>query len=285
MIQLELSLKTTTISMQKYLETTKDWMLQLVHNHEQRKQLHSIKKEITKFATELNIETAVGTELPCILQARNLKRRAKQEGLKKIKERWESKPLHGQYPKRSKQADVDQEKTHQWLHGMGLKAETEGFIIAEQDQSLFTRNYQSKIVKNSTEPKCRFCDQYDETIDHLVSGCSILTPTEYKNKHNRVGQYLHWKVCKHYKTPHAEKWCEHKTPPVVEEENTTILWDFPINTDRTIQANRPDIVIKDYKSRTCLLIDMTIPTDRNISVKEFDKLSKYKDLQIEIARM
>ena len=30
---------------------------------------------------------------------------------------------------------------------------------------------------------------------------------------------------------------------------------------------------------------MTIPTDRNISVKEFDKLSKYKDLQIEIERM
>ena len=30
---------------------------------------------------------------------------------------------------------------------------------------------------------------------------------------------------------------------------------------------------------------MTIPIDRNISVKEFDKLSKYKNLQIEIERM
>ena len=37
LIQLELSLKTTTIGMQKYLETAKDWMLKLVHNHEQRK--------------------------------------------------------------------------------------------------------------------------------------------------------------------------------------------------------------------------------------------------------
>ena len=59
--------------MQKYLETTKDWMLQLVHNHEQRKKLHSIKKESTKFATELNIETAVGTKLLCTLSARNLR--------------------------------------------------------------------------------------------------------------------------------------------------------------------------------------------------------------------
>ena len=30
---------------------------------------------------------------------------------------------------------------------------------------------------------------------------------------------------------------------------------------------------------------MAIPADRNISIKEFDKLSKYKDLQIEIERM
>ena len=118
-----------------------------------------------------------------------------------------------------------------------------------------------------------------------MSGCSILTPNKYKNRHDRVGQYLHWKICKHYKTPHAEKWHEHKTPPVVEGKNTTILWNFPINTDRAIQANRPDIVIKDYKSSTCLLIDMTIPTGGNISIQEFDKLSKYKDLQIELGRM
>ena len=34
-----------------------------------------------------------------------------------------------------------------------------------------------------------------------------------------------------------------------------------------------------------MLIDMMIPTDRNISVKKFDELSKYKDLQIEIERL
>ena len=30
---------------------------------------------------------------------------------------------------------------------------------------------------------------------------------------------------------------------------------------------------------------MSIPSDKNISVKTFDKLSKYKDLQIEIQKM
>ena len=30
---------------------------------------------------------------------------------------------------------------------------------------------------------------------------------------------------------------------------------------------------------------MTVPSERNTSVKEFDKLSKYKDLEIEICKM
>ena len=30
---------------------------------------------------------------------------------------------------------------------------------------------------------------------------------------------------------------------------------------------------------------MTVPSDKNVSAKEFDKLSKYKDLQIEVERM
>ena len=136
MIQLELSLKTTTIGLQKYLETSKDWMLQLVNIHEQGKKMHSIKKDT------------------CTLQAKNLKKKAKQEGLKNIQENWGSKPLHGQCPKRSQQADVDKDKTHQWLRGTGLKAETEGFLMAAQDQSLFTRNYPSKIAKNGADPKC-----------------------------------------------------------------------------------------------------------------------------------
>ena len=53
----------------------------------------------------------------------------------------------------------------------------------------------------------------------------------------------------------------------------------------TITANRPDIIIKDSVNSTCKLIDMSIPSDRNIALKEMDKKSKYKDLELEIQRM
>ena len=56
-------------------------------------------------------------------------------------------------------------------------------------------------------------------------------------------------------------------------------------TDRTITANRPDIIVKDLTNFTCKLIDMTIPSDRNIALKETEKKSKYKDLELEIQRM
>jgi hypothetical protein len=49
--------------------------------------------------------------------------------------------------------------------------------------------------------------------------------------------------------------------------------------------NRPDIIIKNKKEKTCTLIDVAIPTDRNMVQKEVEKKLKYKSLCIEIQRM
>ena len=63
---------------------------------------------------------------------------------------------------------------------------------------------------------------------------------------------------------------------VTEKDSVTILWDLPIHTDSTIAGNRSDIVLKNEKDKTCLLIDMTIPVDTNNSkVKTTEKLKKY----------
>ena len=112
-----------------------------------------------------------------------------------------------------------------------------------------------------------------------------MAPTEYKTRHDRVGQYLHWKICNFYGKETERNWYEHHPDPVTEIGPVTILWDYTIHTDRTIKANRPDIVIKDHKQKKCLLIDMAVPADCNVSLKIFKKLSKYKDLEIEITKM
>ena len=44
-------------------------------------------------------------------------------------------------------------------------------------------------------------------------------------------------------------------------------------------------MFKDYERKTCLLIDMSVPTDNNTSIKEYNEISKHKDLEIEIVKM
>ena len=65
----------------------------------------------------------------------------------------------------------------------------------------------------------------------------------------------------------------------------TILWNQQVQTDRTIPNNQPHIIIRDNEKRTCMLIDVAIPGDRNVFKKEAEKILKYKDLTIEIQRM
>ena len=66
------------------------------------------------------------------------------------------------------------------------------------------------------------------------------------------------------------------------DNNLTTLWDMAVNTDRT---NRPDIIVKDSVNSTRKVIDMTVPSDRNIALKEIEKKSKYKGPKLEIQRM
>ena len=84
---------------------------------------------------------------------------------------------------------------------------------------------------------------------------------------------MRWKILKH------------QPETVTENEKVTILWDMQVHTDKTIKANKLDIIIKDKQEKTCMLIDMAIPSDRDSSVKVAEKLSKYKNLEIEITKM
>ena len=129
-------------------------------------------------------------------------------------------------------------------------------------------------MKNGADPRCHICTQYDKTISHLISGCPTLAPNEYLNRYNRVVQYLHWKISKYYRAQHAENQYEHPPEAVTETDNVPILWDYSIQTVRKIKANTPDITIKDKREKTFKLIDVKISASKNVSIAEFEKLSK-----------
>ena len=49
-----------------------------------------------------------------------------------------------------------------------------------------------------------------------------------------------------------------------------MIWNQWAHTDREIIGNKPDMIIENKKEKTCLLIDMAIPADRNVQ-KEAEK--------------
>jgi len=50
------------------------------------------------------------------------------------------------------------------------------------------------------------------------------------------------------------------------------------STHREVTANRPDIIIKNNKEKTCTLIDVATPANRNVVQKEAENKLKYKSL-------
>ena len=71
----------------------------------------------------------------------------------------------------------------------------------------------------------------------------------------------------------------------MENDVSTILWDFNIHTYHVIQARRPDLVIKDKRKNECLIVDFAIPSDSRIEMKEYEKLEKYQDLARELKKL
>jgi hypothetical protein len=94
-----------------------------------------------------------------------------------------------------------------------------------------------------------------------------------------ITQYLKHYAFKQQKTgtPTYISRCQH--------EDITVLWRQGIQTDREVLSNRPDIIFKNMKDKICLLIDVAIPSDRNVIQKESENKLKYKNLSIGIQRM
>ena len=65
-----------------------------------------------------------------------------------------------------------------------------------------------------------------------MSGCSILIPIEYKEGHDKMGHYFHWKICEYNSISKYEKWYEHQPEVFIEAREATIISVFASQTDR-----------------------------------------------------
>ena len=97
-------------------------------------------------------------------------------------------------------------------------------------------------------------------------------------RHDKVCTHLHYSLFKALGTETTHKWYAQVSKPVYEEQDVTVLWNQAVHTDREVKANRPHIIIKNEKVKTCTLIDMAVPAERNVVQREEEKKLKYKSL-------
>ena len=115
-----------------------------------------------------------------------------------MRKTWSEKLMHGMFPKYLKSEYIDLDQSFQWMKCVGLKSETEGLVVAAQDQALKTRYYSKHIMKEGTMDKCRMCHQMPDTAKHIMAGCQKLAATQYLDRHNKVATVLHMDICKYY---------------------------------------------------------------------------------------
>jgi hypothetical protein len=174
-------------------------------------------------------------------------------------------PMHGQwFRQRDAIATVDVPSSNHWLKYAHLRCETESLICAAQEQTLATNYVRKQLWKMNCSSKCRLCKVHDETIGHIVSGCTMMAGTKYTARHDKICKYVHWSALKERGFNTCQKWYEHSPEKTVEKDNVTIMWDLPMITDNRTPANRPDIVIHDRTNQSALLIDISVPVDNNV---------------------
>ena len=76
-----------------------------------------------------------------------------------------------------------------------MKREAKSVIVAAQNQSTRTNLVKAKIDKSQGDSLCRVCRKVDESIDHIVSGCSKLAQKEYKRRHGNLGKNSTLEAC------------------------------------------------------------------------------------------
>ena len=114
--------------------------------------------------------------------------------------------------------------------------------MAAQEQSLNTRAVAHEIYRTVQEPRCRLCKQHAETMAHIISGCGKLAGTEYTERHNNVASIVCRVLCAEYNLHHSKDWWV-EPERVVRDDHAKILCNFPIQTNKHLLHNRPDILL------------------------------------------
>ena len=151
-----------------------------------------------------------------------------------------------------------------------------------QEQEIATRATIKRRTKDGNLPiKCRLCEDKDETVFHVLCSCPKLSPNLYTTaRHDHVGEVLLNEIIQDQQQQRIKN-----SPPISMTQTREIWWNKLITTTSRVKHNRPDIVIWDKKASVCTIIEIGVPFDSNVTVRQAEKGTKYMPLVSELQQM
>jgi hypothetical protein len=168
------------------------------------------------------------------------------------------KSLHGRNFKELEQPEINIQASH-----------AEDFIFAIQDRVINTRNHEKQLCGlQSIIDKCRICGTEGETIEHIISSCTVLAQSEYKKRHDIFAKIIHMNLAVKFNLlKNTQPHYIYKPESCLENDNYKLYFDRTVLTDIHIQHNRPDIIILNKQQKQAYLLDISVPNSHNITQK------------------
>ena len=159
-------------------------------------------------------------------------------------------------------------------------------MFAAQEQALRT-NWIRKNIDEQEVSKNVEC--VGKEMSQSLTECKKLAQKKYKQRHDKIARIVHLELFQKFGLVGKVKWYNHKPASVVGNDRVKLLQDFNIQTghviDHDIQDRRPDIVVLYETGKKCHLIDIAVPGDKEIELKEQENIDNYRKLRQEVIKI
>ena len=143
-----------------------------------------------------------------------------------------------------------------------------------------------ELIGKTTNTSCRLCNQYPETVEHILSGYPELAQRHYLWTHNDALKYvLSALPVKHgIKERHIGPKQEPRSYYTNREKNIEIMRDCSVTTGTRMpdEGNRPDLQVINRREEKIDVVEMACPSWRNRAETDERKTRKYTTVREEL---